>query len=76
MTLISDRSSTSIYAARHSGRLLLVTHVRGLNGDKEHDVVLAEGVPLLPHVHAVEVRQVQGHLGQHLSFVRSFVHCH
>lgn len=38
----------------------------GLDGDEEDDVVLSEGVPLVPHLHAVEVRQVERDLGQHL----------
>ena len=42
------------------------THVGGLNGDEEDDVVFSEGVPLVPHVHAVEVAQVKRYLGQHL----------
>lgn len=40
--------------------------MRGLYGHKEHDVVLSQGIPLLPDVDAVEVREVERHLGEHL----------
>ena len=42
------------------------THVGRLDGDKEDDVVLPEGVPLVSHLHAVKVCEVKRHLGQHL----------
>lgn len=42
------------------------SHVGGLYGDQEDHVMLPKGVPLLAHVHPVEVGQVKAHLGENL----------
>lgn len=62
------QTSTSMvwFGIRYTVYGISLSHMRGLDGDQEDNVVLPQRVPLLPHLHAVEVGQVKAHLRQHL----------